>query len=607
MTHEDIYKKFLIQYDKANVTSSYPALTKYEVVTLLNKAYLALISQKVSGNNFRHSQFEEDTKAIEDIRPLIITEQFGIKGKSDIIQNSIDYYIHPDMMYFISARLERKNVKLINHSIAEKYKQSDINYPWIPTPVCYLENDLLHVLVDPKYDIETPSLNCTFVKKPTLFTVESVSEIEDEDRIVDVKYDVQDTSLSVSGLLAIQTRYVFNTIGIKTITFNTGKVYKTTEDIEIVATFKQNTSSTKVRREGVEYWNNIPIYWSCIQNEKPNINPSDEPDNLCTVIIGPSNNLGSVKCFNTDTIYTDIQTIKVKKNTVLELSAIPIDDEHILKSWSNGETDEKLLFIVTEDTSCIADFAKEYSSILYQLDTHAVDLPQVEWNITSCDFSVGVTITKFKYDNSVIILHEEVWFNVTFDQNTSPNEVQRSGVVEAYEQQITWRVTQLSKTIICCTYLVQYNTTPDGPLEWYSLWVIAKANKPLQSDVTINAFANVQSGDPTDGQYWAKRPIQAVMRQGTDKVRFANVPSVVDESNAWVLNRYGYHPSTGGYNIPSFDYAYTNLNFSNVTCSDPNVDIITDFRDHIAYKDTNWVPYTGSKNYENLDNIFKNR
>jgi len=30
MTHNDIYKKFLIEYDKADITSSYPSLTKYE-------------------------------------------------------------------------------------------------------------------------------------------------------------------------------------------------------------------------------------------------------------------------------------------------------------------------------------------------------------------------------------------------------------------------------------------------------------------------------------------------------------------------------------------------------------------------------------------------
>ena len=53
MTHKDIYTKFMIEYDKANITSSYPSLTPYEVATILDKAYLALIARKPTGNNPR--------------------------------------------------------------------------------------------------------------------------------------------------------------------------------------------------------------------------------------------------------------------------------------------------------------------------------------------------------------------------------------------------------------------------------------------------------------------------------------------------------------------------------------------------------------------------
>ena len=61
----------MIEYDKNNVASSYPSLTPYEIATILDKAYLALIAQKVTGNNPRQAPFEIDIKAIEDIRPLI--------------------------------------------------------------------------------------------------------------------------------------------------------------------------------------------------------------------------------------------------------------------------------------------------------------------------------------------------------------------------------------------------------------------------------------------------------------------------------------------------------------------------------------------------------
>ena len=84
MTHKNIYTKFMIEYDKANVTSSYPALTEFEVATMLDKAYLALISQKVTGNNIRKSSFEADIKSIADLQPLVVTERIefgtGITG-----------------------------------------------------------------------------------------------------------------------------------------------------------------------------------------------------------------------------------------------------------------------------------------------------------------------------------------------------------------------------------------------------------------------------------------------------------------------------------------------------------------------------------------------
>lgn len=71
MTHKDIYTKFVIEYDKANVTSSYPSLTEYEIATVLDKAYNALIAQKITGNNVRHSMFESDVKSIADLEPLV--------------------------------------------------------------------------------------------------------------------------------------------------------------------------------------------------------------------------------------------------------------------------------------------------------------------------------------------------------------------------------------------------------------------------------------------------------------------------------------------------------------------------------------------------------
>ena len=104
MTHKDIYTKLMIEYDKADITSSYPSLTQYEVATLLDKAYLALLAQKLTGNNPRQIGFEEDNKAIEDVRPLIKTTNIQPSGidKTPAL-NEIDFEIPEDLLYFIQG------------------------------------------------------------------------------------------------------------------------------------------------------------------------------------------------------------------------------------------------------------------------------------------------------------------------------------------------------------------------------------------------------------------------------------------------------------------------------------------------------------------------
>ena len=118
MTHKDIYTKFMIEYDKANVTSSYPSLTEYEVATLLDKAYLALIAQKVTGNNPRRVPFEADTKNIADIQPLVTHKDLLVsKSTHDPAANIAQFDLPDDYLYTVQTML---NARLYN-----KIPQSD--------------------------------------------------------------------------------------------------------------------------------------------------------------------------------------------------------------------------------------------------------------------------------------------------------------------------------------------------------------------------------------------------------------------------------------------------------------------------------------------------
>jgi hypothetical protein len=181
MTHKDIYTKFMIEYDKANVTSSYPSLTEYEVATVLDKAYNALIAQKVTGNNYRRSVFESDTKAIADLEPLINREDVTLQQDPEVSNGKVGT-LPSDMLYFIQAYCDHTvgtepmdkdttrelPIQLVSHETATKFFSTPYNLPWVKIPVCFIEDGEIHVVHDP---INIPTNNCTvvFIKKPNTF------------------------------------------------------------------------------------------------------------------------------------------------------------------------------------------------------------------------------------------------------------------------------------------------------------------------------------------------------------------------------------------------------------------------------------------------------
>ena len=183
MTHNEIYTKFMIEYDKANVSSSYPSLTKYEAATLLDRAYLALISRKLTGNNTRKAPFEYDTKAIEDLRPLVVTKRFKPNGASNTVLNEYKYEMPDDLLYYIEGVAnygsEREIVLPVNHQIARKFKYTNSNIPWVNHPVSYIEGSEVYVLIDPFLHESGPNLDGTYIKKPASFVV-SLKEVEDD-------------------------------------------------------------------------------------------------------------------------------------------------------------------------------------------------------------------------------------------------------------------------------------------------------------------------------------------------------------------------------------------------------------------------------------------
>ena len=186
--HSNIKEKFMIEYDKANVTSSYPSYTNYEIATILNKAYLALIAQKVTGNNTRRAPFEADTKAISDIQELVKTVSQATTGTGDAA-NSKEYSLPSDFLYYISGvvKLSEQDatVELVSHEIAQRFKQTRVNRPWIKNAVAYIEDDKIIMLYD-NYNTVTPgNFSITYIKEPAKFTAEFNGQFELNDTMVE--------------------------------------------------------------------------------------------------------------------------------------------------------------------------------------------------------------------------------------------------------------------------------------------------------------------------------------------------------------------------------------------------------------------------------------
>lgn len=197
MTYNDIYKNFLIEYDKADVSSSYPSLTNEEIAAILDKAMYALIAQKVTGNNPRKVALDMDSKAMSDIAPLIKyfdTKKFDgeslIKANNELLfkfgDNGTPRYLLDGIIKYNDT--DKEVVNLTTSLISDKFKETVHNKPWIKQPIMYIQSsnlndgdEVIHVLVDSKYinkENLNPQLYIRGVYMPSTFKGNENNETE---------------------------------------------------------------------------------------------------------------------------------------------------------------------------------------------------------------------------------------------------------------------------------------------------------------------------------------------------------------------------------------------------------------------------------------------
>ena len=183
MTYKDVYNKFMIEYDKADISSSYPSLTIYEVATLLDKAMLALIAQKVTGNNPRKQVLDLDMKGVADLRCLTKTLECNPESfeygfyENELVINTQELDEN-SVLYILSVLLQnddsnkKESVQIIPQIYSDKFKKTATNNPWIKHPVCYID-EKIHVFID--NDIDKSNFNeytvyLYVIERPDLFT-----------------------------------------------------------------------------------------------------------------------------------------------------------------------------------------------------------------------------------------------------------------------------------------------------------------------------------------------------------------------------------------------------------------------------------------------------
>ena len=184
MTYKDVYKKFMIEYDKADISSSYPSLTIYEVATLLDKAMLALIAQKVTGNNPRRQTLDLDMKGVADLQSLIHRKEAHNFNKDNNYSNkySCDIIDTGDILYITHIYLEvcvkpndltryrLEEVHIIPQMYSYKFEESSTNKPWIKHPVCYIADNTINMFIGKDMEnIVSNHVYIDYIMRPDLF------------------------------------------------------------------------------------------------------------------------------------------------------------------------------------------------------------------------------------------------------------------------------------------------------------------------------------------------------------------------------------------------------------------------------------------------------
>lgn len=194
-THSDLHQIFRVEYDKANVISSYPSFLSEEIDVWLNKGYRTLITRMFAGNNVRQIGFEGDTKNMSDLQSLVKQTLVTSFTSVDGINNCVTFSTSSlqNFLYFITGILKMSNgsileAKLSTHEAAKKASETAINKPWLPNPIITLHDNKINVYYDTNMNPKKGSIHdlgglivtyCAQPKKISYTTPSETVEVSD--------------------------------------------------------------------------------------------------------------------------------------------------------------------------------------------------------------------------------------------------------------------------------------------------------------------------------------------------------------------------------------------------------------------------------------------
>lgn len=149
-----------------------PAFLPEEIDYWLNQGLYQEINTKFTGTNAAKIAFEGSTKRTHDLERLLRTD--SVTAIKDMGTNRcyVANLYNGQRMFFVDAVLKfdnsSANVLLVNHNVAQKFRQTHDNNPWIETPVCVIEDNTLYVYYDSvSMNSNQYTVDITYIKQPT--------------------------------------------------------------------------------------------------------------------------------------------------------------------------------------------------------------------------------------------------------------------------------------------------------------------------------------------------------------------------------------------------------------------------------------------------------